>query len=267
LVKCYFGYYRFSVDLDFTWKNQKAWDSLGSKELRKKLLVEIDAFGSFLENVSKEINLEFKNDSKNKKYFEFGGGSRMVTFKLWKNSELIKIQVNYVEEILFPDKKVVAKTLLDKAKIKKEEEAYFEEFLDFYKPINALAYDEKEILCEKIRAILTRRAQKLRDFYDLFMLGKFGFRAEKLREEIVKKTKASLRYKKYRESLGKNRKSLEITEVLQDSFERGLLIKEPKSDFEIFLKDFTVLLKDAMNNIVLTSEKKGVCGGHRQYLL
>jgi len=23
LVKCYFGYYRFSVDLDFTWKNQK----------------------------------------------------------------------------------------------------------------------------------------------------------------------------------------------------------------------------------------------------
>ena len=23
LVKCYFGYYRFSVDLDFTWKEQK----------------------------------------------------------------------------------------------------------------------------------------------------------------------------------------------------------------------------------------------------
>ena len=25
LVKCYLGYYRFSVDLDFTWRNQKAW--------------------------------------------------------------------------------------------------------------------------------------------------------------------------------------------------------------------------------------------------
>jgi predicted nucleotidyltransferase component of viral defense system len=25
LVKCYFGYYRFSVDLDFTWKDQKVY--------------------------------------------------------------------------------------------------------------------------------------------------------------------------------------------------------------------------------------------------
>jgi len=249
LVKCYFGYYRFSVDLDFTWKNQKAWNSLGSKELRKKLLVKIDAFGSLLEKASKEINLEFKNDPRNKKYFEFGGGSRMVTFKLWKNSELIKIQVNYVETILFPHKKAIAKTLLDEAEINKNEEAYFEEFLNSYKPVNTLAYDEKEILCEKVRAILTRRAQKLRDFYDLFMLHKSGFKAEKLREEIIKKTKASLQYKKYRESLEKNRKSLEVAEVIQDSFERDLLVKKPERDFETFLRDFTTFLKNVINNI------------------
>jgi len=249
LVKCYFGYYRFSVDLDFTWKNQKAWETLGSKKLRKKLLIKIDAFSSFLEKISKEINLEFKNDPTNKKYYEFGAGSRMVTFKLWKNSELIKIQVNYVEEILFPHKKVVARTLLDKAEINKDEEAYFEEFLESYKPVKALAYDEKEILCEKVRAIITRRAQKLRDFYDLFMLDKSGFKAKELREEIVKKTKASLRYKKYRESLEKNKKSLEVAEVVQDSFERDLLVKEPKSDFEIYIKNITAFLKNVINNI------------------
>jgi predicted nucleotidyltransferase component of viral defense system len=249
LVKCYFGYYRFSVDLDFTWRNQKAWNSLGSKELRKRLLVKIDAFGSLLEKLSKEINLEFKNDPKNKRYFEFGGGSRMVTFKLWKNSELIKIQVNYVEEILFSPKKVVAKTLLEEAEINKDEEAYFEEFLDNYRPLNALAYDEKEILCEKVRAILTRRAQKLRDFYDLYMLDKSGFKADKLRKEIIKKTKTSLQYKKYRESLEKNRKSLEVSEAAQDSFERDLLLKKPKKDYETFLKDFTAFLKNVTNNI------------------
>lgn len=202
LVKCFFGYYRFSVDLDFTWKNQKAWDSLGSKGLRRKLLEEINAFGSFLEKVCEEVNLEFKNDPRNEKYFEFGGGSRMVTFKLWKNSELIKIQVNYVEEILFPEKKVVVKNLLDKVNIKRDEKAYFKEFLSSYKPFNVLAYDEREILCEKVRAILTRRAQKLRDFYDLFILDKSGFNTEKLREEIIKKTKACLRYRKYRENFG-----------------------------------------------------------------
>jgi len=249
LVKCYFGYYRFSVDLDLTWKNQKTWDSLGSKELRKKLLREIDALGSFLEKIGREIGLEFKNDPKNQKYFEFGGGSRMVTFKLWKNSELVKIQVNYVEEILFPHKKVVVRNLLDKVHLKNDEKAYFREFLNFYKPFKVLAYDEREVLAEKVRAILTRRAQKLRDFYDLFMLDKSGFNVEKLREEIVKKTKVCLRYGKYRENLEKNRKSLEIKEALQDPFERSLLVKAPTSDFEIFLKNLLVFLRYVMNSM------------------
>jgi hypothetical protein len=55
----------------------------------------------------------------------------MVTFKLWKNSELIKIQVNFVEEILFPFKKVFAKTLLADADIEEDEKVYFEDFLSF----------------------------------------------------------------------------------------------------------------------------------------
>ena len=217
--------------------------------MRRKLLEEIEALGSFLEEMCKEINLEFKNDPKIDRYFEFGGGGRMVTFKLWKNSELIKIQVNFVEEILFPSKKVVAKTLLDGIDVTQDESVYFEEFLNFYKPFQVLAYDESEILCEKVRAILTRRAQKLRDFYDLFMLEKSGFQAGRLREEIVKKTKACLRYKKYRENLRKNRESLEIREVIGDTFERGLFVTKPAKDFEVFLRKFMVILKDVMNSM------------------
>jgi len=249
LVKCYFGYYRFSVDLDFTWKNQKTWKSLRKKELRKKLLEETNIFGSLLEEICKEINLEFENDPKNNKYFEFGGGSRMVTFKLWKNSELIKIQVNYVEEILFPFKKVFARTLLNHVEIKENEKVYFDDFLGFYKPLELYAYDEREILCEKVRAILTRRAQKLRDFYDLFILDRHGFKPENLKNEIIRKTKACLRYKKYRENLEKNRESLDIEDVLNDAYERSLFVLKPAKNFEGFLNKFLIILKDIMENV------------------
>ena len=249
LVKCYLGYYRFSVDLDFTWKNQKTWEALKKKELRRKLLEEINVFASFLEKTCKEINLEFKNDPKDNKYFEFGGGGRMVTFKLWRNSELIKIQVNFVEELLFPHRELVAKTLLDGVEVTKDERAYFEEFLNFYASIKVLAYDEREILCEKVRAIFTRRAQKLRDFYDLFMLDKSGFKVERLKEGIIKKTKASLHYRKYRENLEKNRESLEIAEAIDNTLERSLLVSQPTKGFEAFLRKLRRTLKNIIFSI------------------
>jgi len=196
-----------------------------------------------------EIGLAFKNDPEDKKYFEFGGGGRMTTFKLWKDSELIKIQVNFVEEILFPFKEVAVKTLIDGADITKDERAYFEEFLNSYKQFKASAYDEREILCEKVRAILTRRTQKLRDFYDLFMLDKHGFEAGELKEKIIKKTRASLYYRKYRENLEKNKQFLEMKEVFGDAFERSLLVAEQTKDFDAFLRKFVAILKDVMNSI------------------
>jgi predicted nucleotidyltransferase component of viral defense system len=249
LVKCYFGYYRFSVDLDFTWQDQKVWIGLGKYELRRRLLEEIGSLGASLEKIAQDIGLGFKNELKNKKYFEFGGGSRMVTFKLWKKSELIKIQVNFVDKILFPHKTITVKTLLDNVQLSKDDIAYFEELLEFYKPFKVKAYDEKEILCEKVRAILTRRAQKLRDLYDLFMLDKSGVKIKALRRQIIIKINACLRYKRYRSNLEKNRRSLELTAVLEDSFERGLFVTRPSKDFDAFLKGLPDVLKDVMSEV------------------
>ena len=250
LTKCYFGYYRFSVDLDFTWREQEVWASLGEKELRRTLLAEIRIFASFLKTVSEELGLRFEAELENRNFIEFGGGGRMVTFKLWKNSELVKIQVNFIEKLLFPLKKVTVKTLLDKAKLSRDEKAYFKEFLDFYKPLQIMAYDEREILCEKVRAILTRRAQKLRDFYDLFMLSKHGYKIGDLAKETVEKVRASLYYRKYRNNLERNRKGLEMEErFLEDPFERRLLIEIPQSDFEGFLKVVGEKLKEIANNV------------------
>jgi hypothetical protein len=226
------------------------WAGLGEKKLRRKLLAEIKDFASFLKTVSEKLGLRFEAELKNRNFIEFGGGGRMVTFKLWKNSELIKIQVNFIEKLLFPIKKITVKTLLDGAKLSTDEKAYFEEFLDFYKPLQIMAYDEREILCEKVRAILTRRAQKLRDFYDLFMLSKHGYKIEDLAKEILEKVRASLYYRKYRSNLERNRKGLEIVEgFLEDPFERRLLIELPQRDFEDFLKVVGEKLREIANNV------------------
>jgi len=249
LVKCYFGYYRFSIDLDFTWRNQEIW-KVGEKELRRRLIREIRAFGQVIENTSKQVSLDFVNDTRSRKYFEFGGGGRMVTLKLWKDEELVKIQVNFLEELLFPSKNLEVKTLLDGITLSKDEEVYFEEFLNFYKPFSVDAYDEREILCEKVRAILTRRAQKLRDFYDLFVLDTRGFKVEQLTDEIDRKVKASLYYKKYRDNLEANKKAMKVSEgILEDPFERELFAINPPRNFERFLTKLLDLLKEIADRV------------------
>lgn len=245
LVKCYFGYYRFSVDLDFTWEEQTTWKGLGKKKLRKTLLSEIENFGLLLERISKQIGLEFENKLENRRFMEFGGGGRMVTFKLWKGLELIKIQVNFVEHILFQPEMVLAKTLLNRIKLTRDEEGYFEDFLKFYKPLRIKAYDERELLCEKVRAILTRKSQKLRDFYDLFILYKHGFKVEDLKDEIVEKVRAALYYKKYRDALERNKKAFRIDiEIMEDPFERGLFVSKPTKEFEVFSKRLVGILRE-----------------------
>jgi len=237
LVKCYLGYYRFSADLDLTWKDQKIWEGLSRKELRRRLLAEVDKFGSLLEKTAEELALDFSNDPKNRKYIEFGGDGKMVTFKLWKGSELIKVQVNFVERILFKPRKIEAKTLLS-GELTEDEKAYFDEWLEFYRPLQVSAYDEREILCEKVRAILTRRGQKLRDFYDVFMLDEHGVKIEELKEGAVEKIRAALQYRKYRENLEKNRELLVGKGIMEDPFERDFFVVKPPRKFERFFNDW-----------------------------
>jgi len=85
------------------------------------------------------------------------------------------------------------------------------------------------------------------DFGELAI--KHGFKPKNLKDKIIKKTKACLRYKKYRENLEKNKESLEIEGVLDDAFERSLFVAKPAKNFEDFLSRFMITLKDVMNNV------------------
>jgi len=237
------------VDLDFTWRDQAHFD-VGGKELQRRLKAEVVALGQILEDASSRMGLDFKNDLSDKRYFEFGGGKRMVTFKLWKGNELVKVQVNFVEEILFDTKKRTVKTLLDGVDLKRDEKAYFEEHLTHYMPFEVEAYDEREILCEKVRAILTRRAQKLRDFYDLFVLDSHGYRVSALADESARKTKSSFYYSKYRRNFETNRKAIKMDDaVVESPFERSLFIDAPPPEFDRFVENLLIELRGIVGRV------------------
>ncbi len=42
LIKCYFGYKRFSEDIDFTWKNQSVFQGVSQRQIRRRLSDTID---------------------------------------------------------------------------------------------------------------------------------------------------------------------------------------------------------------------------------
>ncbi len=242
LVKCYYGYYRFSVDLDFTWKDQGHFEVVGG-ELQRRLKEAISELGGLLEIIAGQLGLEFKNVLSNRRHFEFGGSKRIVTFKLWRGTQFVKVQVNFVEALLFPPKRRYVKTLLEDIDLKPDEAAYFRDQLSYYAPFEVESYDEREILCEKVRAILTRRAQKLRDFYDLYMLHQNGFDLQGHVDDIEKKVRAAMYYRKYRENLNANIKGFKLDdEVLENPFERGLFVSELTAEFDIFSEKMLKLI-------------------------
>ena len=251
LVKCYFGYYRFSMDLDFTYTCQDRWEKFSKSKKRRKLVSEAEWLAELIEKTSGDLGLSFVAEIRNRRFVEFGSGSRLVTFKLYYRGELLKIQANLVETLLFKPQRCMVRTLIDRGSITDREKAYFKEFLEEYTGFMVPAYDLREILCEKVRAILTRRTQKLRDFYDLYMLERRGLEIENYVEEIVHKIRPMLRYKRYREALEKNRRELKASlRIMSNNYELSLFVKRlDKENFRDFLSKTGRKLREIINYI------------------
>lgn len=242
LTKCYLGYFRFSEDLDFTWKDNLEHKDIGTKKLRAILSIIINEIGTRLETIAKDNDLDFKSDKSNKKYFQFGGTNKFTTFKLWYYSNVlqkdtfIKIQINFIENLKYPITPAFAKSIINSKDLllSQNDENLFTKNI----PINC--YDIKEILLEKNRAILTRRGLKARDFVDVYLILKYLKEdVSKYEKQIVEKTKYMLDYEKYGTNL-KAKKETGITFTLGE--EQNLLLKELDDGFEKFIKDYIVFL-------------------------
>jgi predicted nucleotidyltransferase component of viral defense system len=214
LVKCYLGYYRFSIDLDFTFPLKS---KLSRSERRNLISSEVRWLSEKLVHIAEEFGLDFRpfeGEAYNRDFVHFEGNEnrKIVFFHMFiPTGEVVKIEINFFEPVLFGERGVRARTLLEGIKLENEERAYFFEELERYSEFPLTAYCPEEILAEKIRAILTRRIQKLRDFYDVFMLYKAGYDYSDIIDEALEKIRFSLRFSPERtiENLRVNLKSIQ----------------------------------------------------------
>jgi len=252
LIKCYLGYFRFSEDIDFTWKYQEKFKNISQKDARKYLSSTTDEIGKIFEEIAKKRGLDFKCIKSNRDYVELGGSSKTLTFKIWYDSEIlnsrsfIKVQINFVEDMRFPHAKNILKSLLDKH-IEELKMLFPEEYREYSEHVPFDTYDIREILCEKVRSIFTRRGVKARDFADVYLISKkFGISPEDLKKDIVAKTAFALNlYAKYKNNFIEKKKLLKTKEFFAWGHEKGLLLADmDEKDFYAFLEKFLNFLRD-----------------------
>jgi len=254
LIKCYLGYYRFSEDMDFTYLNQKDFVGKSKNQLREIMSEKINLLGKLIENIVKKLDLDFKIDKENKKYLQFGGSNAFVTFKIWYYSQeleretFVKIQVNHIEKLNYPIKELNAEFIVPKNLEKDFSFIASEDAEILLKPIKIKAYDLKEILIEKIRAILTRRGIKARDFVDVFLIIKRDkLNLNDFKKEIIEKITDMLKFEKYNQNI-KN-KEIQLNDDLILGEEEALMLTPIDKGFPKFLNDFNVFLKEIIKEL------------------
>lgn len=251
LVKTYLRYHRFSEDLDFTWKNQSIFTGKSHGGISKQTSNEAETLGRIFEKIPEKLALEFKYEKNNTEYFQFGGGGKMLTIFLWYESEIekkrsmIKIQFNFVESIYYDSE------LRELSSIAPEDERLKFVFDDhpYFKKLKFPAYKPEEILCEKIRAIMTRRGIKARDFLDVFLIcEKFEINLSQIQENSIKKINYSTEMnEKYKINLKSKLKLLESGELFAWGDEKNLRLQEINEEkFISFEKELEIFLKESI---------------------
>lgn len=244
LIKCYIGYYRFSEDIDFTWINQAKFNGISQKAIRAMLSEEVMKVCHIFERICAKRGLDFKFRKSDRRYVEMGGSNKMLTLKLWydsvvlKRESFIKVQINFVEKMCFKIKAVMAEGMRVNSAKPGEISALFPEYKEYARGAKLNAYDIKEILSEKVRAILTRRGTKARDFVDIYMIWKkFGIMPADIHICIKDKIGLSLTlYGKYRSNFRANTERLQTEEFDAGKEANLLLLNMDNAEFTDFVE-------------------------------
>lgn len=253
LIKCYLGYYRFSEDLDFTLIEGKHFIGKSGNAIRKMVSQEINKLLVLFEEIAKKTGLDFKAEKSNKQYLELGGGGRFTTFKLWYDSQIlnaksfIKIQINFVEQLMYSIKELEAKSLINN-NLYNEIKFVYSEYSYLNEKIIIKSYSIEEIFIEKVRAILTRRGIKGRDFLDVYLIAiKKKIKPKDFKKQIIDKIVFMLKYEKYANNLQAKTKQFDAKFELGK--EKNLLLIPIPDEFDKFLKDFKKFLESIIKEI------------------
>lgn len=255
LIKNYLDYYRFSEDIDLTWKNQNIFKKKSNREKKEYKSNIINIFGNIIKEICDKLNLDFINDKRNDKYYHFSG-DYMVNLKLYYNSEILNVErVLRIEIVLIECLKFQPEIGRLKSLIVENEELNFlfpEEYNRYSKEITIPIYNINEILCEKVRAILTRKVLKSRDFIDIyFILDKFNLNIKDFKAQIIEKTLFTLKSERFKKNLIEKLGFIKSGDLFSWEDEKRLLLKKIDDNrFNIFLKQFNDFLKTLTDEIL-----------------
>lgn len=249
LIKNYIGYLRFSEDIDFTWKDQSRFTAKTGGQVNRELAGIIEKTGKMLEKISGKRGLDFKWEKDNREYVDLVSRGRICTFKIRydsiaKEKSLLKIQISFVDSLCMKPRKGSLNSLVKGRN--PELEGLYQEYSKYASSVPFGVYDAREILSEKIRALLTRRASKARDFVDVFFVSK---RLKTQPRDVEKCTVAKIsyalkHYERFRRNFAEKKRLLEKGKMFRWGTERGLLIASiDDKEFERFINDFTKYLK------------------------
>lgn len=197
LIKCYLDYPRFSTDLDFTWIDEaRALRApSGSNELRRRLRPTQRELEKWFQQWAEREGYQPDSPA----FVHYGRSNRMMTVNLRYPSQsdgtgLIKVQVNFEEPLQFSPVRTEAKSLLRDQLPAEFRLLEGDPGPAYSRAIPVVAYDPREILLEKCRAVLTRTAAKSRDLLDLFLLERdHGLKITDFRAGVLLKTRQAVR--------------------------------------------------------------------------
>ncbi len=193
LIKCYLDYPRFSTDLDFTWVSERApvQGPGGTRAFRRRIRPTQRQLETWFRDVADARGYRLDG----RESFRYGRSNRMMSVNLSYDSLAsgngsLKVQLNFEEPLSFPTVSARARSLLQGPVPREFRLLEGDPAAGYAARIPVIAYDPREILIEKCRAILTRTAAKSRDLVDLFLLEtRKGLRAEDYAAAIVGKTR------------------------------------------------------------------------------
>ncbi len=259
LSKLYLNYHRISEDIDFTFINQDAFKDKSTKQIKKICSEKITLFGGLLENIAKKYDFDFKLQKSNRRYIEFGSNNKLATFKIWYRSAVtgaesfIKVQITFLEVIKYPITDKAVSPLVNADAFSQTDRIYFSDYMDLCKPLKLRVYDLREIGCEKIRALLTRKGVKARDIVDLYFIEKMHkVNVDALKDACVGKVTFAIKsYEKYKKNI-LARADLSGKNLVLENVEHLMLAEIDKKDFDMFAKNLFAFLEKVKAAILLS---------------
>ncbi len=203
LVKCYYGFFRFSEDLDFTWVGKKENDKINRRLFRRK----------YVDPMIHELQLGFEETPEILKGVRHSQSGRLLNYFFVIErpgaSDMMKVKLNvsFIEPLLFPIESIEIKPLhVSKGKKRELIGLFGPVAKEYFRSVIVSAYSKKEIACEKVRALLTRKEKlnRSRDVVDLLYLSKdVDLKSAEIIDGCMNKLNVSLKIPAYKTVLKK----------------------------------------------------------------